>query len=459
MHIAIRIWVVWAVVAASAANLSGYTDVSTPSAQLQRIKEKADRAKTGIMQRAQVGSDPAPMVTLMKQAGAKIKQGTLDEAEALIDQVLRMLEKGDRVVQQTPSQAASPSDSGLQQLLVQGAIRNSQGIFDPSVEYDQAGDVGWLAYSAVDRASNALSVSTHLAKSTDHGKTWTYIQSLFDAYDDEVTLKTGEIEKGIWRYEVSTLVHDPEDSGKEWKVFVHRYFFSPRLKRSLDYTWIAYRYASDPEGNWSDEVALFHAGKNPPAPYDNVRVDLNGLDPDLSNVRVYTELGTLSHDNRLYMSLVAWGHGDGTGLGNARIVLIVSENNGEKWTYVGAALDDNRDARTQGFAHWGASSLFKVKNRILLSANGRREGSNRLQREGTYIFEFEDITKATLKRDASGLPLVVKHVKPELEPERIARGESDYDEHNVAGGLLFPILERRQGQVTFTIYNSNEEIF
>ena len=89
------------------------------------------------------------------------------------------------------------------------------GIFDPSIEYDNNG-TGWMVYSSIEAPKY---ISTNLAKSLDNGKTWTYVSTINEAKDDDSI-----IEGGVWRHEVPTLLYDANDSGKEWKLYWHHVF-------------------------------------------------------------------------------------------------------------------------------------------------------------------------------------------------------------------------------------------
>ena len=113
-----------------------------------------------------------------------------------------------------PGSQADGTGSRFEKLVVVGDPV-SNGIFDGSVEYGPDG-TGWLAYS---RVALPKYVSTHLARSRDHGRTWTYVATINSSRDDTITVD-GAVLAGAWRYETPTLVHDPQDDpARRWKLY------------------------------------------------------------------------------------------------------------------------------------------------------------------------------------------------------------------------------------------------
>ncbi len=329
------------------------------------------------------------------------------------------------------------------------------GIFDPSLEYNKDGTVGWMAYSAVEEPGR---VHTHMAKTTDNGKIWTKITEVNTATPG--TLKGSGIKsiKGIWRHEVPTLVHDPDDAGKEWKLFWHKYFVKAPFRgkdRMFLYGWIAYKYAPSPEGPWSDEIALFGAGTFLPGPY-SVKHNLNSFHPDLKNMVAYSEPGSLYKDGVIY--LVLQGHAKNS----FRIFLISSGNHGKTWEYLGT-LVNQKDAKDLGYLRLVAPSLVKEKGRIFLFLSPFKPMP--IDHDGTYIFEFKDISKSELKRDKNGRLIVHKYLPPSIKGDNINAGESDYDEHNTYGRIMMPqidinkaIKKKNLKALDFRIYNTYERV-
>ena len=112
--------------------------------------------------------------------------------------------------------------------LIPEGDRLQSGIYDPSVAYTSDGGTGWLAYSSITGDFKPVGpyVNTHLARSTDGGAHWQFVQALNTAAGATLVTEDGKSLSGAWRYEVPSLVHDPADpdASARWKLFVHRYF-------------------------------------------------------------------------------------------------------------------------------------------------------------------------------------------------------------------------------------------
>lgn len=335
------------------------------------------------------------------------------------------------------------------------------GIYDPSVEYGEDG-IGWMAYSAVTGGKNAC-VDTHLAKTTNHGETWEFVSNINPCIDDSI-VEEGETIEGKWRYEVASILYDPDDSGKEWKLFSHRFFTNPPYERDdriFKHGWFAYKYTSDPANGWSEEIPLLGAGQFVTSNY-NARIDLNSLDPELQDIKWYSEAGSVYKDGVIYLSMEGYTTFDsfaGTFSEQVeqwkkhRTVLFASHDHGKSWEYLGKLTDYN-DSEAFGYIIFTASSLAEERGRqfLLLSPSGRLApgGSGH---DGIVIFEFEDISRAKLKRDKNGKLIAIKRIEPNIG----TGGQSDYDEQNTYGGILLP-QENPNAWPYFQIYNTKEGI-
>jgi len=79
----------------------------------------------------------------------------------------------------SPIQSIRLARADYEKINIIGETSN-KGVFDPSVEYNEDGSVGYLMYSGLEQpAEDILNpfpkyIHTHLAKSADSGQTWTF---------------------------------------------------------------------------------------------------------------------------------------------------------------------------------------------------------------------------------------------------------------------------------------------
>jgi hypothetical protein len=326
------------------------------------------------------------------------------------------------------------------------------GFYDPSVEYSQDGRTGWLAYSSVTGNEKPFGpyVHTHLAKSLDHGASWKFVQTVNMSVDDSLKTPAGTYLSGVWRYEVPSLVNTPNDPGRGWKLFAHKYFSTRKEDRMFAYGWIVYRWASDPAGTWSEEIPLFGAGRFPPVPYHATKVDLNTLDPGLRDVVAYSEPGAFFKDSRLYLSLTA-ARPDGPG----QLILIASGDRGQSWSFI-RTLANRADAQALGYEYLDGSSIVEEDGRVFLLAV---PGSSRRMHDGTWIIEFEDLTEGKLRRDSKGKLVVYKRIPPQQSIlSGPGAGQSGYHRFNTGGGIIFPQFNLRAYPEVFQIFNTHQRI-
>lgn len=349
-----------------------------------------------------------------------------------------------------PGKRAKDANSRFEKLTIFGdPAKNS--IFDVSVEYGPDG-TGWLAYSRVELPKY---VSTHLARSRDRGKTWTFVGAINASNNDTITVD-GKSVAGVWRYETPTLVYDPQDNpARRWKLFAERYFTLPPYKKGSTLHgqgWIEVKYARRPDGPWSKAVRLFGSRAS------GSRIDLNQLHSDLREMKFYNEIGSIALDGVLYLSLDASPTDSGLGdWENRKIILIASRDHGKTWTYAGTLVDYDDASDSRYFVLTG-SSPAKEGNRLFLlvtpsGAKGLFGVKNR-GHDGTWIIEFEDITRARLKRDAKGKLVVLR----EIPVNFTTGGLSDYHEQNLYGGILFPQINVNAPPDVFQTYMTRQRI-
>lgn len=325
------------------------------------------------------------------------------------------------------------------------------GIFDVSVEYGPDG-IGWLAYSRVELPKY---VSTHLARSRDRGKTWTYVSTINASQNDTINVD-GKAVPGVWRYETPTLVYDPKDDPtRHWKLYVERYFTLPPYKKGSTLHgegWIEVKYARRPDGPWSKAERLFGSRAS------GSRIDLNQLHPDLREMKFYNELGSIALDDTLYLSMDASSTASGLGdWKNHKIILIASKDHGKSWSYSGTLVDYD-DASDSRYLVLTGSSPVKEGNRLFLlvtpsGAKGLFGVKNR-GHDGTWIIEFEDIARAKLKRNANGKLIVLRKILVDFH----SGGLSDYHEQNLYGGILLPQINVKAPPDVFQTYITRQRV-
>jgi hypothetical protein len=333
-------------------------------------------------------------------------------------------------------------------LVIEGD-QSDGGIYDPSVKYSRDGTVGWLLYSSITGDFKPVGpyVHTCLARSDDHGRTWKFVAKINTSGDGTLDLNGGKTLEGAWRYEVATLVRDDSAPEGDWKLFVHKYFWNAKKDRMPAYGWIAMRTAHEPEGPWSEEIALFGAGANPRAPYHQTRIDLNALHPDLKSSVAYSEPGALCDHGVLYLSLTSlWLFGP------ERIVLLRSRDHAKSWEYV-STLTNRQDAHDLGYSLLDGSSLTRDHGRFFLLAS---PASRDLMHDGTLAFEFDALEQGRLQRDESGKLRIAAYFPPQasLLFRPMGAGQSDYDENNTAGGLIMPQFNVRDYPHVFQVYST-----
>jgi hypothetical protein len=311
------------------------------------------------------------------------------------------------------------------------------GVYDPSIAYDASGRTGWLAYSAIFGNMKPMGpfIETHVARTTDGGRTWRFVGVVNHSRDDELQYEGGSL-AGAWRYEVPTIVRDPGDAERPWKLFAHRYFWNEKKDRMPTYGWITMQTSRDPSGPWSEDVALFGAGQFPLAPYHRAQIDANALDPSLANTVAYTEPGAFERNGVLYLSLTAHKRG---GLGGPRpdIVLLRSRDHGANWGYAGTLVSYD-DAKALGYRFLDASAIAEEKGRVFLLTS---PDTGKTMHDGTVVFEFDDLDRAKLKRDAKGELSRHKVIPGQAQyMTRSGAGQACYSEHNTAGGLVMAQL-------------------
>lgn len=343
------------------------------------------------------------------------------------------------------TQSSRQRSPKLQPLQVRGEqIRN--GIFDAALEYGGDG-TGWMAYSSIEIPRF---VETHIAKSLDHGATWTFVSKPNSAAEAKFEDQGGAV-KAVWRYETPCLLFDPTDKvERRWKLFTNRYPvlepYNPTDRRMSDGT-IDVQYATTADGSWSEPIKLIGLK-------GQCRFDLAKADRSLADVRALTEPGVIMLGGVIYMSLDVGSSANGLGNWEGyRVILLASPDHGETWRYVGTLLDHKDAMRFQYLVFTGTSLVREQGKLYLLATPSGATNKERHDHDGTMIMALEDIKSAKVARDAAGTPIVVKRIKVNKQ----SGGLADYDEQNTAGGIVLSQLSLWEHPL-FQLWNTGETV-
>jgi uncharacterized protein YxeA len=342
-----------------------------------------------------------------------------------------------------------------------GEISN-KGVYDPTVEYDSDGSVGWLIYSALEQPPEDINspyikyIHTDLAKTTDNGKTWTFVKRLTESVpgvvDSPLMAQIYKIKnpiKGMWHNEVPTLVYDPDDKDKEWKLFWHKYFSAdmPTGKdrpRILSHSWIMMKEADSPENlDKAEEVKMFGTKISPGAKFS-----FEEETGDLGKITTYSEPGSLYWQGKIYVILSYFGTPNAV----EKMILISSDDNGKTWQYRGKLLE-GKDAFGTDRNFWGAALAEENGRVFLLTPPITKKGTYL----GTYVFEFENLDRAKLKRDKKGVLIPVKYFKRSLKGN-INSGQADYNKFNTYGGLIMSQADVSSAPKIGQLFSTKEDI-
>jgi len=412
------------------------------------VRAKAQRVRAGVEEWKREGRNPIAVAMIVKDVRPLIKDGRFGEAEARLDDALATLAGEGPPPKFTDPSGARLAARPFRPLVLRGEQGGPKvrGFYDPSIAYDEAGDVGWMTYSKVIEPG---AVDTHLAVTRDHGKTWTFVKAL-NVSEYTTIAPDGDPIEGVWRHEVSTIVHDPGDRGREWKVFWHHYFARKPYhgkNRMFMFGWIAYRTASDPAGTWSEAVPLLR-GKLPKPEQFRVAHSLVDLSDDLRRVPTYTEPGAMVHDGVLYLALSV-GHPKKRGN-----ILIASRDHGKSWSYRGY-LTRKRDSDDLGFFNLTAPALVSSGDRAFLLASPSGPFGPGKAYQGAIAAEIVDLATASLARDADGRLTVLRRIGRDSE-EVLHWGVPGYDPANRAGGIVVGQIRQRSGRPDYALYDTGE---
>lgn len=328
-----------------------------------------------------------------------------------------------------------------------------RGYGDPSLEYDAASGMLWMAYSWLNvQISDPgppvvfdLGVRTHLATSDDHGVTFTFVRSInemmMEAHPDSGVM-------GWSVHEVPTLAKEP--SGL-WQLLWFKYFNPFGTAAGVDERqeflyWRTTAAAPSLLGDNSEIWATWLAT----SPSWGAPIDMNAI-PQLADCLLLTEPGLFAFNGETYLAsscLVADGAGRRPDL--ERLVLLRQTAGG--YSYVGNILDaqdasdlgaDTVEQADIAFARDG--SVILIVTPIVLNADPSHQGC--------IVYEFADFANATLVRDGSGR--AIPRAVITADGNGLGPGLCSYDADSETGVLLVITTITQNGtDIEFSLRNT-----
>lgn len=314
-----------------------------------------------------------------------------------------------------------------------GLDRTVRGKLDPSLASDGKNNVllAHTSISAVEIEGQTLySTSINLERSKPPCRNWTTLPSGYPAQQFETVGPDGvnPLEPpGVWVAETPSVVYDPDDRGREWKLYVYEYFWNGNEEFARLYGFIGVKTASSPDGPWTDKEWLFApTAQQPPPPYNAlVRQHLNPLSAELADVYFYARPSVVSYKKMLFMTLSAFSR---TSKSPDRAVLLASTDHGKTWGYRGTILRASDLDKMGGYTRFGGGSLVVYQDRVYFAAV---LGNDKVDALGTFMLPFENpngLIEAKLQRDAkTGAPAIANWVKRHsLQPSALGGGFAAY---------------------------------
>lgn len=273
------------------------------------------------------------------------------------------------------------------------AVSPFRGYGDPSLERDPATGTLWLSYSWLEArvegsAEADLTVVTHLARSEDGARTFTFVR----AVNGTEVLDGPRGGRGWWMHEVSSLARS--ESG--WRLVTLDYL-DPVGAGERDFFHFARTRAAVPEGlgDSSERWVGVAAGVTPL----EVAYDVHAIS-GLSDCAVLTEPAVFTHDGTdwLAASCVVV---DGTGRRSERERVVLLRETETSLVNVGA-LFTAEDAQAVGADRFEQIDLSVARDGTLIALVTPVLDDEEPFHRGCLAYEVEDLASARVRRDASG---------------------------------------------------------
>jgi hypothetical protein len=320
-------------------------------------------------------------------------------------------------------------------------------VADPSLAESQDKGTIFMAYTIVTHLNDLInpnegrwSPGIRIAVTHPPCKSWSDIgevagsnQEPIPGPDSITPLEDGK--PGTWWLEHPALVHDPDDPGREFKLYYYKYLWFGTEKKPLTrlYSIIAYKYTTDPNTRkWSAEDWIFSSRAktadelgNPPDPYNSaIHYHLDQLDPSLKELYFYARPSVTYLNRMLYMTLSGFTQ---TGDEPDRVIMLASRDHGTTWKYIGTPLRRDDVGKMGPYTKFGGGSLIRKKDQLYFAAV---LGDAKVIGLGTFVIPFEDPAKALLEKDKkTGAPLIINHIpRSSVAPSQLGGGYAAYND-------------------------------
>ena len=318
-------------------------------------------------------------------------------------------------------------------------------VADPSITETPDHQAAYMAFTIITHYNDAKnhvdgrwSPGIRIAQTRQPCKVWTDLGQITESTQEEIVADDGISTldpAGTWWIEEPAIVHDPQDTGKEYKVYYYKYLWlgSEEKAKNLSrlYGMIAYKYSHDPETRaWSPEQWVFSAKAktesyygNPPDPYNSlIQYHLDQFDPSLKDVWFYARPSVILYDNVLYMTLSGFSQ---TGNIPNRTIMLSSPDHSRTWHYVSTLITQDDVPKMGPYTRYGGGTLIEKAGKLYFSAV---LGDDKVQGLGAFVIPFDDPSKGLLRKSKkTGAPEIINHIpRVSVQPSEMGGGYAAY---------------------------------
>lgn len=375
-------------------------------------------------------------------------------------------------IQSTP--LAPAATSTFTRLNVLGDSRSASGIYDPSLLRASSTDV-WMAYSSVQYYGSPLvqDVSTSLARSTNGGSTFNFVQTLGAAGpaivtdSDPAKSACGTTQcAGRWVYETPWLIDDSSETNtaRRFKLFAHKYFLLPgRAQGATLYHLGAIVMWTAPAltGAWSAEKSVIGWNLTPGElmPFTSNVNSFSGA----SNCLVVGEgSAALTNQGIDFVFNCPFTSGNTTA---QKIVMLRSTDHANSFEFVSTLLQPADASTFANAKYFSAPSIISSGGnaQALMVTPVVNRSVNNLAGDfysGCVIIPFADTSAGTLMRDGNNIPLSIASLPTPLTPVLTNHlyGACAWDRGVTATGILMNDVAAQSSPIMFTILSTQKSL-